>query len=294
MIADAHVHAWRVWPYAADVPDPATRGSAETLLYELDRHGIGRALVVAARIGHEVGPAQANDDANDYVAAAVARHPDRLAAAVDVDSRWSPEHHRPGAADRLTAAVDRYGAPVVTHYLGAGDDGWLDSPGGREFAAAAVQARVALSLAAGPAWYPSLDRLAAAFPTLPIMLHHLGGLVLDRPGFAADRAALLALARHPGVVVKVSGFHYAESPSHAYPYARARAEILAPLRDAFGADRLAWGSDFPVCRPHLSYRQAVATVADHTPSWTVRERALVLGGTLDRLLRTTADRPAPT
>lgn len=288
MIADAHVHAWRVWPYAADVPDPGTRGSAETLLYELDRHEVDRALVVAARIGHDVGPAQANDDANDYVATAVARHPDRLAAAVDVDSRWSAEYHRPGAADRLTAAVRRHGAPVVTHYLGDSDDGWLDSPGGREFADAAVGSRVALSLAAGPAWYPSLDRLAAAFPSLVIMLHHLGGLVLDRPAFAADRAALLALSRRPGIVVKVSGFHYAATPPHGYPYDRARAEILAPLADAFGAGRLVWGSDFPVSRPHLTYRQALATVADH--GWSAADRSLVLGGTLAMII---GDPPHP-
>lgn len=283
-LADAHVHAWRIWPYAADVPDPATRGSVETLLHELDEHEVDRALVVAARIGHEVGPAQANDDANDYVSAAVARHPDRLTAAIDVDSRWSAEHHRPGAADRLAAAVARYGAPMVTHYLGTDDDGWFGSPAGREFADAAVEARVPLSLAAGPAWYPSLDRLAAAFPSLVVILHHLGGLVLDRPTFAADRAALLALARHPGIVVKVSGFHYAETPPYGYPYARARAEILTPLKDAFGAARLAWGSDFPVSRPHLTYRQAIATIADHTSGWTADERTLVLGGTLDRLL----------
>lgn len=284
MIVDAHVHAWRVWPYAADVPDPATRGSVETLLHTMDRHGVDRALVVAARIGHEVGAGQANDDSNDYVAAAVARYPDRLVPAIDVDSRWTPEHHRPGAAARLTDATHRYGAQVVTHYLGVDDDGWLDGPQGEEFARAAVDAGVALSLAAGPAWYPAIDRLASTVPDLSVMLHHLGGLVIDAPTFAADRSALVGLARHPGVVVKVSGFHYADAPSYAYPYERARHEILEPLRTAFGADRLVWGSDFPVSGPHLTYRQACAVVTDHTPGWSDDERSLVLGASLERIL----------
>ena len=63
---DSHVHAWRQWPYDQAVPDPATRGCIDHLLYEMDRHEVERALVVCARIG-------GNDDNNEYVARAAAR-----------------------------------------------------------------------------------------------------------------------------------------------------------------------------------------------------------------------------
>ena len=49
-------------------------------------------------------------------------------------------------------------------------------------------------------------------------------------------------ARHPHVHVKVSGYHYFSRDR--YPYAESRALVAAVL-DAFGPERLLWGSDFP-------------------------------------------------
>src|SRR6185312_1130618 len=116
-IWDAHAHAWRRWPYDVGVPDPDTRGSADALLREMDANGVERTAVVCARIGGgRDGDGYANDDNNDYVADAVRRHPDRLIAWVDVDSMWSDEHHVPGSAARLRAALERAEARGFTHY----------------------------------------------------------------------------------------------------------------------------------------------------------------------------------
>ena len=64
MIVDSHCHAWRYWPYQPPVPDPTSRGMVEQLLFEMDRNGVDRAVVVCARIDH-------NPDNNDYVAECV-------------------------------------------------------------------------------------------------------------------------------------------------------------------------------------------------------------------------------
>ncbi|PZF85328.1 amidohydrolase family protein [Jiangella anatolica] len=284
MIADSHCHAWRRWPYDARVPDPDHRGSVDALLYELDANGVDRAAVVCARIGADVGPDFANDDNNDYVATAVRRHPDRLTLVADVDGSWRPEHHRPGAAGRLRDAAGRYGLTAFTHYVRDENDGWFRTDDGREFFATAADLGLVASLSLSPAWFADLRTVAAANPTLPLLLHHQGMVRLDAPRFDAELADLLGLAELPNVYVKVSGFHYVSSPPWDVPYTEARTRLLRPIATAFGAGRLAWGSDFPAARPHVTYAQSLAVVRDHTPWWSAGERALVLGGTLDRLL----------
>ena len=110
MMFDSHCHAWRTWPYDEGLPDRAHRGSAEALLWEMDANGVERAAVVCARMGRDAGPTFANDDNNDYVAAAVAAHPDRLMMIADVDGLWCPEeYHVAGAACRSRPAAERYG-----------------------------------------------------------------------------------------------------------------------------------------------------------------------------------------
>ena len=47
-ILDCHCHAWARWPYLPAVPDEDTRGSVELLAFEMERHGVQRAVVVCA------------------------------------------------------------------------------------------------------------------------------------------------------------------------------------------------------------------------------------------------------
>ena len=66
MLIDSHTHAWDYWPYEPPVPDPESRGRVEQLLWEMDRHGVDRAVLVCARIEH-------NPENNDYAAECVRR-----------------------------------------------------------------------------------------------------------------------------------------------------------------------------------------------------------------------------
>jgi predicted TIM-barrel fold metal-dependent hydrolase len=283
MIVDTHCHAWRQWPYDASVPDPSTRGSIESLLYEMDANGVDHAAVVCARIGGGYGGnGFANEDNNDYVLAAVQRHPDRLSAWIDVDCAWRPDHHAPGAADRLRAALEQTGARGFTHYVAAENDGWLRSDDGREFFDVADQAGVLASLAIGPAWAEDLGVIAAEHPQLPILIHHLG-----TPGLGAERErdlpALLALAAHQSVGVKVSGFPYNSARAWDYPYPDA-IDLFTRVLAAFGPERLYWASDFPASRHQLTYRQSLEVVREHFAFAGEAVVAAILGGSAARLL----------
>ncbi|MGW0229832.1 amidohydrolase family protein [Actinopolymorpha singaporensis] len=282
MVADSHCHAWRRWPYDPPVPDPDTRGSVDALLYEMDVHEVERAAVVCARIG--TGDA-ANEDNNLYCAEAARRHPDRLAVLADVDCSWRSEHHTPGAADRLRDVATGLGVAGFTHYVRPDNDGWFRSEEGMEFFAAAAELDLVASLAISPAWQADLRAVARAFPTLPILVHHLGALAPARPTFDSDLAEVLASAAEPNVLVKVSGFHYVSARGWDFPYADAR-KVFAALFATYGADRLCWGSDFPAARAHVTYTQSLEVVRAHCDFLSPTDTDKVLGGTLVRVLDT--------
>ena len=95
---------------------------------------------------------------------------------------------------------------------------------------------------------PDVTALAAALPQLRVVLDHLGkpavgtASVLLRPSPTWVRD-IRALAAHPGVSCKLSGL-----PAEAGGAwdAGQVTPFLDAVADAFGPDRLLWGSDWPV------------------------------------------------
>lgn len=284
MIIDSHAHAWERWPYDPAVPDPASRGSAASLLYEMDQAGVDRAVLVAACIG-QGDPRTDNRGNNEYALHAAREHPDRFSVLIDVDSRWSAHHHQPGAAQRFRRVLDDLtqtgSRPVlagITHYLHDDDDGWLGSRAADELVSVVAAEDLLVSLHARPVWFSSLRSLASRFPTTPFLLHHQGHVDADDRG---QLHALVGLAEQDNVVVKVSGFHYLTDRPWNFPFPDRR--VFHTLLHEFGAHRLVWGSDFPVVRPHLTYRQTLELVrtCSELDEKTV---SAICGGTLARLL----------
>ncbi len=275
MIVDSHSHAWENWPYEPPVPDPKSRGTVEQLLFEMDTNGVAQAVLVSANIEH-------NPKNNAYVAAQVRRYPERLHQFADVDSAWSTTYHTPGAAARLGDAAAAYPIKGFTHYLKAEDDGsWLCSDEGLRFFAVAAELKLIASLACHPHQQGALRRLADRYPNLPILVHHLGH---PRVGFGEQLGEVLASAKHPNIYLKVSGFYYTMADANwDFPY-HATHEIVRPIYDRFGAERLCWGSDYPVVRQFMTYRQALEAFRTHCDFIPQDAHDLILGANLTRLL----------
>jgi L-fuconolactonase len=139
------------------------------------------------------------------------------------------------------------------------------------------------SLHAPPAWHRAVGDLAERHPAVPVLLHH--------QGLAADPEAadgLMALASVPNAYVKASGFHYLVSRPWSYPFAEARPGFRR-LVEEFGADRMLWGSDYPVCAKYgIGYRQSLEVVRTECDFLDERELDAILGGTAAALLGRTA------
>ena len=275
MIIDSHTHAWERWPYQPPVPDPESRGRVEQLLWEMDRAGVQRAVLVCARIDH-------NPQNNDYVAQCVRKYPDRLIQFADVDCSWTDTYHTPGAAGRLAAAAKAYHLKGFTHYL-KNDYDWFETREGLAFFETAAEHRLIASLALTPEWQPALRKLAKRFPTVPFLCHHLAGA---RVGDGEPRRLLKEIVRSaqvPNIYIKLSGFHYASEVAWEYPYREAQ-KIVRKLYESYGPQRLCWGSDYPVVRFFMTYQHALEAFRTHCPFVLEPDRERILGGTLEHLL----------
>jgi L-fuconolactonase len=275
-ILDSHCHAWRIWPYLPLVPDEASRGSAEQLLYEMDVHGVQQAAVVCAAIGDNPGNVE-------YVSSARARYPGRLQVIADLDCTWHGSYHQRGSADRLRALDDRYQIAGFTHYVSKENDGWLATDEADALFAAAEQRGLLVSLAAAPAWQADLRRLARRYPGVPVLCHHLGGVRAHGEENAAGLRELLESASCPNIYVKVSGFHYVSSLGWNHPWPDSLS-LFRQIFEAFGPGRLCWGSDFPASTRHCTYRQSLEVVRTHCGFLRPEDLRLILGGTLEGIL----------
>lgn len=277
MIIDSHCHAWERWPYKPPVPDDRSRGKVEQLLHEMDLNGIDQAVIICAQI-------ERNPRNNEYNAEQAARHEKRLHLFPDVDSSWSSSYHQPDAADRLRRIADRWpGIKGFTHYLKADDDGaWLHSAEGIAFFRAAAERRLIASIALRPQQHAALRRMAEQFPSLPILCHHLAGLRVPDSGGPGLQEVLLS-AKLPNIYLKFSGFAYCTRVDWDFPYTDTHA-ILRPLYETFGADRMCWGSDYPVVRFYMTYKHSLEAFRTHCRFVSEPDKKRILGDTLSELL----------
>ena len=130
-----------------------------------------------------------------------------------------------------------------------------------------------------------VDQLARHNRDTQLVIDHLGlPQPFEPPPPAepwADLPALLRLAAHPNVAVKISG---AGTLSHEpFPY-RDIWDPLWRIFDAFGLNRCLWGTDWTRAVRLLSYRDAVEAfrVTDRLSDG---DRALLMGESLARVYR---------
>jgi L-fuconolactonase len=125
--------------------------------------------------------------------------------------------------------------------------------------------------------------LAERVPNLTMIVDHLAKPPIKDGQMEPWASQLAAAARYPNVYAKVSGLNTAADP------ATWSATDLRPYIDVaiehFGADRLMFGSDWPVCVLAGDYatvwRETNRALEGRTP----QEREAILGGTAARVYR---------
>ena len=124
-----------------------------------------------------------------------------------------------------------------------------------------------------------LGRIAERHPGLRLTIDHLGG----RGGLTTlkDAAAmthipeLLALAKFPNVAVKATGAPGYSSEPYPFP---AMHLYLRQIYDAFGPNRMFWGTD--ISKMPCSWRQCVTMFTEELPWLTPHDKNLIMGQAL--------------
>ena len=194
---------------------------------------------------------------------------------------------RPGVAGKLEEVMKVPGMTGVRlspiYYKGK-DDG-LDARSSDALWEKAEQSGAVFNFFIAAEQLPRLEAKLKQFPKVRVVIDHLARVELGGPGAEAQTKELLALAKYPNVHVKVSELMIL-SPSKKYPY-RDTYPLVRAVYEAFGADRLLWGTGFPGAtraqadRPSLE--DELALIRKEIPFFSDRDRAKILGANAAKL-----------
>ncbi|NUR26884.1 MAG: amidohydrolase family protein [Catenulispora sp.] len=269
-IVDAHHHLWdlavRDQPWTADLP--ALRRSFHLADLEPAAAAAGVSGTVLVQTIHAAGETPemlALADSSDLIAGVVG---------------WT-DVAAPDFPERLAALRDGVGGRWlvgIRHQVQEMPDGsWLTEPqtlkGLRHLAAAGL----VFDLIVRADQIPACTAVAREVPELSFVLDHLG-----KPKIAAGElepwaSDIRALAALPNVTCKLSGMVTEADLEHwtvadLQPYADV-------VLDAFGPDRLMFGSDWPVSTLAADYARVVASAQALTRQLTSAERERIFAGT---------------
>ncbi|MBA2813295.1 amidohydrolase family protein [Streptomyces sp. KM273126] len=130
---------------------------------------------------------------------------------------------------------------------------------------------------------PQAIRLAERLPDLPLVLDHAGKPPIAGRGLADWERQVRTLAGHPHVRCKVSGL-VTEADHDAWTLDDIR-PVWDVLLSGFGAGRLMFGSDWPVCVLAGGWNRWAATVEELLHGCSESETEAILAGTATAFYR---------
>jgi L-fuconolactonase len=231
----------------------------EELIAAMDEAGVDKAAIVHSSTTYGFN--------NNYVAAAVAGHPGRFTGvfSVNVTEAAAPDRMRYWHAKGLTGMrIYARGSTIKEAWLA------LDDP--RTFPAWKCAADLDISVATNAnATGPGLEQIKSTlrrFPRVRLIIDHLGRPpVEDGPPYEAAKD-YYTLADFPNCYLKLT-------PSALKSMIKGKADtdtLLPKLVSVFGANRIAWGSNYPASPGTMTEivaaaRQAVRAVSTTDQSW---------------------------
>ena len=247
------------WSRERPVPYP-------NMVAAMDEAGVGKAALVHASTAYGYD--------NTYVAEAVAAHPKRFAGVFSVDVL------APDAVEKIKYWMQRGLSGLRQFTTGStmrGQATWFYDP--RTFPAweYAGEAGLPVCMQMTQQGFPQLRELMQRFPKVRIILDHLARpQIVDGPPFAADRE-FFAFAENPNVYLKVTPINYMRED-----WGKGTPEtFFGKMVAEFGAQRIAWGSNFPATAGTLKdnlaqARKAMTSISAADQEWIFGRTAQVL------------------
>lgn len=240
--------------------------SHDDLIAAMDAAGVAKAVVVQASTayGHD----------NSYLADSVAAHPDRFTGVFSVDVL------APDAIEKIEYWKGRGLVGLRLFTTGStmpGQANWLGDPASYPAWDYAQSTGLPVCVQMRPEGIPALKGLLTRFPRAVVILDHLARPVLEDGAPYAAAQGLWDLAEHPGVHLKLT-LRNIEAAGTGTSTVDA---FLAHILSLFGADRIAWGSNYPAAERTLGYIVERAQTA--LAGLSEDNRAMIFGGTARKL-----------
>jgi len=272
---DAHQHFWDLstggydWPTSAE--GPIFRSFAPADL-EPDLRASGIDATVLVQTTDTLADTDAMIDAaleNPWIAGIVG---------------WVPLTDERAMAGALQAFAARHatGLGGIRHLIHReADPDWIL----RRDVGAGLQRLVASGLpidvvAVFPNHLRHVPTVADRHPNLTLVIDHLAKPPIRRAGWDVWRKQMVEAAARPNVMAKISGLDTAAGPGWTAEELRPSVEVAL---DAFGPDRLLFGTDWPVCRMVSTYAEVVSATEALIGGLSPDERAAIMGGTARRV-----------
>ncbi|MDC7788550.1 amidohydrolase family protein [Rhodoplanes sp. TEM] len=248
--------------------------TAADLIAAMDEAGVAKAAVVQASTAYGFD--------NSYLADSVAAHPNRFTGVFSMDL-FAPD--APAVFDRWVAKGLTGLRLFTTGTTQPGQAGWLADPRSFPIWERAEAANLPVCVQMRPEGVDQLALLLDRFRRVPVVLDHLARVDLS-DGAPYEKADWLwRLADRPNVVLKLTSRTVREAAAGA-----SRPEAFFPrLVAAFGAERIAWGSNFPAEAGPMSRILDAARAALSCLS--AADRASIFAGTARRLYPALAAEP---
>lgn len=262
-IIDSHAHIWTndpEFPWAAEtIRPPEHDAHPEALLDAMRANGV-QTTVLVQFIDYRWD--------NSYVARVLKTYPDKFMAVC----RVNPED--PAAPDQLNYWTQEHGFRGVR--LSPEPDvrgDWFTGPLMNPLFKRAAELRVPVIILIKPSRLPDLANILERVPEVDVVIDHIADCF---DGNANNLQSLLALARYPCVYLKTG--HIWVNSLLDYPW-RDTHELVKQAYQTYGAQRIMWGSDWPLCLKRTTYSQALSYLRDEMDFFSEEDLTWILGRT---------------
>lgn len=157
--------------------------------------------------------------------------------------------------------------------------GWLNQPYYEKMFSHAASTKQAICVSTNSSGLCELDRMCSVHPETIVVIDHMAKIGESEKIQDTQVKALCSLEKHPNIYIKISRFH---SFGKRKPPHQDLIPTINHVIDAFGTDRVMWGSDSPFQVIHETYEDSISVVRDLL-NLSDKDQNLILGGTADKI-----------